>query len=290
MSAAACGANGATCSACSGLQGTCFNGACRCDVCASGCPYASVQAAVADATGPSTITICPGTYHEDVTIGRSLTLIGSGDGDGTGDTTLQGTGTRSVVMVTDGQMVTLQGLRITGGGGEDLGGGIYNLGTLTVKDCTITGNSSSSGGGVWNDGSMTMTECIVSENTSGAGLGGGIAHNGRAFTLESSTISDNSATGGSGGGIFSFFSSDLLTLNRCTVELNTALYYGGGLHIEGQATLDHTHVVLNSAGYLAGGIFENPESGAVVTLNHSIVSGNTSTNCEPPGAVPGCVG
>lgn len=289
MSAAACGVNGATCAVCSGLQGTCFNGACRCDVCASGCPYASVQAAVADMNGLATITICPGIYREDVTISRSLTLIGAGDGDGAGATVLQGTGARSVMAVNDGQTVSLQELRITGGNG-DQGGGIYNRGALTVKDSTVTGNNANNGGGIWNDGSVTMTGCFVSENASGGGFGGGIAHNGRAFTLESTTISDNSATGGSGGGIFSFASSGLLTLNRCTVELNTALLYGGGLDIEGQATLDHTHVVLNSAGYLAGGIFENPESGAVVTLNHSVVSGNTATNCEPAGAVPGCVG
>src|SRR5215217_356868 len=39
-SSAACGVGGIPCGVCSGLPGTCFNGRCRCDICADGCRYA----------------------------------------------------------------------------------------------------------------------------------------------------------------------------------------------------------------------------------------------------------
>ncbi|MGO9488850.1 MAG: nitrous oxide reductase family maturation protein NosD [Solirubrobacteraceae bacterium] len=47
-------------------------------VCASGCPYTSIQAAIEAATPGATITIGPGTYTENVVITKPLTLAGSG--------------------------------------------------------------------------------------------------------------------------------------------------------------------------------------------------------------------
>ena len=42
---------------------------------------------------------------------------------------------------------TLSGLTITGGSTQANGGGLYNAGTLTLLDCTISGNSAFAGGG-----------------------------------------------------------------------------------------------------------------------------------------------
>jgi len=36
--------------------------------------------------------------------------------------------------------------------------------------------------------------------------------------------------------------------------------------------------------------FDPTVPAGTVTLNHTDVSGNNPDNCEPPGAVPGCVG
>src|SRR5829696_3127854 len=138
-STAACGANGAPCATCSGLQGSCFTGACHCDVCAGGCRYASVQAAVADPSGPTTITICAGTYTGNVSIDRGVTLIGAGDGAGVGSTVLQGTGSGSVVTATGAITETMRALQMTDGRAS-LGGGIGNDATLMLTDCTVTEN------------------------------------------------------------------------------------------------------------------------------------------------------
>ena len=59
------------------------------------------------------------------------------------------------------------------------GGGILNAGTLTLTDCTISGNTtnqsdvpniiSGDGGGINNAGTLTMAGCTVSNNTSADG-------------------------------------------------------------------------------------------------------------------------
>jgi hypothetical protein len=56
--------------------------------------------------------------------------------------------------------LTLQGLTLSGGNSLSSGGGISNVGTLTLIDCTLTGNrasgTSASGGGISNGGTLTL--------------------------------------------------------------------------------------------------------------------------------------
>src|ERR1700722_10004359 len=93
------------------------------------------------------------------------------------------------------------------------GGGIFNdvLGVMTLINSTISGNSAASGGGIWNAGVLTVTNSTISNNT--ASIGGGGIYNGHGsyfgqttaygiLTVTNSTISNNSAPSGKGGGIF----------------------------------------------------------------------------------------
>src|SRR5215212_8108545 len=82
------GCGGTLSCGCTGNQ-ICVASTCRaCDVCASGCRFPTVRDAIDAAPAGGTVHICPGTYldreNSDMNIGRSLTLIGAGDGlDGT---------------------------------------------------------------------------------------------------------------------------------------------------------------------------------------------------------------
>jgi hypothetical protein len=49
----------------------------------------------------------------------------------------------------------LIGLSISGGATSGKGGGLCNLGTITLSDCTVTANSANSGGGLANPGGTT---------------------------------------------------------------------------------------------------------------------------------------
>ena len=51
------------------------------DVCLSGCPYSSIQAAINAATPGDTIIVAAGTYTEQILIQKELTLIGAGIGN-----------------------------------------------------------------------------------------------------------------------------------------------------------------------------------------------------------------
>ena len=74
-------------------------------------------------------------------------------------------------------------------------GGIFNsvLSTLSLERCTVSGNKASlvSGGGVWNRGTLALTNVTISGNL--AALGGGGVYNENVVLSHFSTISDNSA-------------------------------------------------------------------------------------------------
>ncbi len=183
----------------------------------------------------------------------------------------------SVLTVTSGGQVFLYGLTIAQGYTESSpgGGGINNLGTLTVMASAISSSqtdSGLSGGGIANSGTLTLTGSTVSGNQliSGSGSGGGIYSTG-TLTLNESTVAGNSvsfqSTGG-GGGIFVAVGS--LTLTGSTVSGNTAAQICPG----GPSCL----------GGNGGGIY----NGGTLTAENSIVAGNTTMGTANSGDCVNC--
>ncbi len=184
--------------------------------------------------------------------------------------TISGGGKVGVFEIGSGVTASLSGMTITGGS-ADLGGGLDNLGTATLTDVTVSGNTAqNSGGGLYNIGTATLTlnECTVSGNSSGGG--GGLENLGMA-TLNDCTVSGNS-TSTIGGGLFN---SGTATLTDVTVSGNATFINGGGLeNFNGTATLTDVTVSGNTAFINTGGLDNN----GTATLNDTIVAGNGGSN------------
>jgi hypothetical protein len=153
--------------------------------------------------------------------------------------------------------VNISGLTIANGNAAgQLGGGIYNPGTLTLTSAAISGNTAINGGGIHNDfGTLTISSSSISGNTVSsntlAGSGGGIFNRGGTVTLTNSTISGNSAIGPGGN-------SD----------------HGGALFTNvGSVTLTHTTISANSSDN-GGGVFA--ANGGIIKLKNTIIALNTS--------------
>ena len=84
---------------------------------------------------------------------------------------------------------------------DDDGGGIFNDGTLTVTNSTLSGNSAGWGGGIANvsSGTVTVKDSTLSGNSASEDGGGGIANINGTVTVKNSTLSDNSASEDGGG-------------------------------------------------------------------------------------------
>ncbi|HLX70168.1 MAG TPA: hypothetical protein VKV04_11135, partial [Verrucomicrobiae bacterium] len=82
---------------------------------------------------------------------------------------------------------------ILSGNSSDVGGGgIYNLGTMTLDLCTLSSNYAGSfyGGGIYNGGSATVDNCTLCSNIT---VRGGALENQGAATLNNCTVWGNSA-------------------------------------------------------------------------------------------------
>jgi hypothetical protein len=290
----ACGVDGETCQVCEETQ-LCWQGACACgDVCASGCPESSLQAAIDAASDGAAIRLCAETYSGVITIGKHLTLIGVGDGQG--GTILDGQSAGTVVSVASDVTVTLESLRVTGGNSEGVGGGIVNSGNLALIACTVTGNAAAiDGGGIFTFiGAVTLSNSSVSGNACESDGCGIYNHNGTVTLNGTSRVSDN--TGAiQGGGIANVVvgagNISTVTLNdNCSVSGNQSSSSGGGItNFNGAVILnDSSHVTENTTDGDGGGIFNGPAG--VVTLNDSSsVTNNFPNNCAGS-PVSGCSG
>ena len=221
--------------------------------------------------GTDTITFA-GNYTITLT-GSQLPAVDTAiviTGNGAANTIIQAdalpnTATYRVIEVTSAGSLTLDNLTIRNGkcngscpSSPNNGGGIYNNGTLTVSNSTISNNYASNfGGGIYNYdalavlavtdstisfnsaiidgggvnslGTLSVTNSAITHNNANVG-GGGIYSSG-ALTMTDGTISHNSAN--NGGGLYNFplDSSLSVTVTGSTFSDNSATVCGGGMYI-----------------------------------------------------------
>src|SRR5437870_519040 len=132
--------------------------------------------------------------------------------------------------------LTMHDLVISGNAATNAGGGIKNVGTLTLDRAIIRGNAarggragaSGFGGGFDNESDMIVSNSRIDNNlavgeANADGIGGGI-NNSATTTLIHCTVSSNMAEGssaggnGTGGGLNN---SGTVTLTNCTVSSNS---------------------------------------------------------------------
>ena len=217
----------------------------------------------------------------------AITILGPAGG-----VSISGNHASRVFGVTTGTHANLTGLTITRGAITADGGGIYNAGTLTLSDSTVSGNTAlirssahgegiycydGSGGGIFNTGSLTLNNSTISGNTAqwdGAGVYNAV---GGTVKLNNCTVSGNSKAANPyvylsyGGGIDN---RGIATLINSTVSGNSATAYGGGLYNSGTATLLDSTISGNSAHWGGGGICGY--GSATTILNSCTISGNSA--------------
>ncbi len=239
--------------------------------------------ATIDATGLSgSILLTSG----PLLVTNSVTILGPGPSL----LAVNGNAVSGVFSIGANIVVSISGLSITNGGGSGIsnsgatltisnctisgnsapsgsGGGIdnFNFGTLTVINSTVRGNSASSnGGGIRNGRNLTVIDSTVSGNS--ADNGGGI-HNSATLTVINSTLSGNSA--GFGGGGIKNFNFGTVTVINSTLSGNSAPS-GGGIYTE--RTLQIGSTVLNAGA--SGTTIAKASGGSVTSLGFNLSNDN----------------
>ena len=102
-------------------------------------------------------------------------------------------------------------------------GTVANDGTLVLSGSIVSANKAAEGAGLFNVGTLTISQTSISNNAA-TGHGGGLYNAGMA-TIIASTLSGNAAYG-DGGGIYN---ESTVLLTNCTISGNTASVQGGGV-------------------------------------------------------------
>ena len=223
------------------------------------------------ATGEDTIVFDLDSSATTITVGSRLHVIRGAaglviDGGQTADLTVSGGGTSGVFEIGSGAKVAMEGITVSDGfASRSAGGAIDNLGTLTLTDSTVSGNTAEYGGGILNDGDLTLVNSTVSGNTA-AQSGGGIANfndPGDTAKIENSTIAGNTASGGTGGGIFGA---------------------GGPMVIENSTVTDNAYSA-SSGPCALNGMCGAVVNGSSVEVRSTIISGNDGADVYNAGEI-----
>ncbi len=157
------------------------------------------------------------------------------------------------------------------------GGGIFNIGALSVIDTTFDQNQAQYFGGAMSHSGAVIAEisrCTFSENSSGHG--GAIHNQSTITTIQNNTFSGNSSR--IGGAIHNF--SIIKTIQNNTFSGNSTSAFGGAIF----NTLGEITTILNntfsgnSAGLIGGAIF-NGFLGRITTLQNSVFHNNGNQEC-----------
>lgn len=209
----------------------------------------------------------------------SLTI----QGPGADVITVSGRGQYRVFFIELDAMVTIAGLTIADGftdapltspdETDGFGGGIFNLGNLTLEDSVLQNNFAEIGGGGLSnaEGIVNVLGTTVTDNsTDSSGVGGGIDTFGGRVDVVESTVSGNQAE--IGGGTFN--DAGEMRLAASTVSANVA-DLGAGISNLGTLALVNSTISGNGAVDAGGGI-EN--FGGDVTLLFSTIADNTAAS------------
>jgi len=329
-------------------------------MCADAGGMCSLRAAIGEANalaGDDTINVPAGTYTQTLVAANEDANAG-GDWDITSNVTITGAGAATTILqaaatpgsatervmesTLAGNVVIISGVTLRHGNKTGApatatrGGGIRNVGTLTMNDSVVTLNNASGAGGVRNERTISLNNVTVSNNncnnTTATCFGGGMYNtlaalstvtitnctftgnmstatgtNGFGFAaglgiesatgfnlvMSGSTFSNNvgvgNGTGGSNGNGIRVLSTSTSTANITNSSFNGHSGTGGaaiqGVGIQaftsGTGTLTGTWdglTVNGNSGIVGAGVALVPTGGAMtLTIRNSTISNNTST-------------
>jgi parallel beta-helix repeat protein len=266
-------------------------------VCASGCDFAKIQAAIDAASAGATIQVQTGSYKENLSLKnkQGLTLQGAGINWVTLDGSAGVANQQAAIVIQNSQKITIQGLKIINSrrGVDDTGSTELVLAynsfqnnlrqaiALTQDDALLTGNLISNTqpdqDGTHGEGvNLLDTKAVLKGNTITGNATYGIvaqgtsAQSGSTVTMQQNTISDNGTTG------VGLYSASTATLDGNTIarDAGEGIYVSTNAHAQitnNQITATKLDPTTNG-----GGIGIAVTGSAVVTITNNRITGSVS--------------
>ena len=204
----------------------------------------------------------------ELLVNKSVTINGAG----ADLLAIDGSAGGTVFQVMSMGPVTISHVTIRNAHGR-FGGGIFNggVGTLTIINSALTGNTAAFGGGVYNGGTLKIINSTISGNTANEGAG---VYNPVKLTIINSTFSDNASQ--IAGAVFN---TGTLVITNSTITNNTSMFLAGGVVNLNNFQIGNT--ILNE-GHASANIYNN-STGVVMSLGYNLSSDDASGILTGPG-------
>jgi hypothetical protein len=180
-----------------------------------------------------------------------------------------------------GHTLTITGSTFSDNGAESSnalrgsGGGIANIGTLSVDNSEFLDNHAYAGGGAIvnsiNGVSTVISSSFTNNSSFGNGNGGAINNHEGGLTIENCTFTANSDFGVEGDGA-AVHNEDQMSIAGSTFTGNSSSHHGGGIANLGVLTVTNSILSSNSAFSFGGGIFNSGN----LTITNTNISENTA--------------
>jgi len=261
-------------------------------VCASGCDYSTIQAALddPDLDNGAILEILDPTHTEaGIVVDNTITIRGLS----AERTVIQaheqpGQAPERIFLIEPEATIRLENLTIRHGkpsNAAECGGAIMNHGTLVLTQVVVRDNTANSGGGICNSGTLTLINSSVSHNTADGdgpegytcGAGGGIKCERGTLTLVNSLVNGNESVDadpfrevGVGGGVHVACNCSA-TFTNSTISGNKSVKLGGGIFVHGDLTLVNCTITDNITKGEAGGVYVRGH----MDFTNTIIAGNS---------------
>ncbi len=265
-------------------------------ICADSGAQCSLRAAITEANtlaGDDIITIPAGTYTQTLVAANEDNNAG-GDWDIRSNITINGAGAATTIL----QAAATPGTATERVMENVLAANVTVISGVTLRHGFKTGAAANAtrGGGIRNVGTLTMNDCIVTQNTA---PGSGGVRNERTITLNNVTVSNNACnnttTNCFGGGMYNTLAAlSTVTINNSTFTGNTSTatatnFFGFAAGFGIESTTGFNLVITNSsfnnnvgigtgtAGSNGNGIRVLSTAASTANITNSTFSGNSGT-------------
>ena len=220
-----------------------------------GLTWATAKLTIKNATGTvsagGTVNIANGIYigenNTNIRINKSISIKGQSKSH----TIINGSNNAQIFKIEKTSTledinVIIQNLTIINGNATH-GGAIHNNGTLTIKDCILSGNRGTNGGAIYNSGTLTVENSYFTSNQA-YGDGGAIYNTGTS-AIKNSYFTSNIANCYYGGAIYNTGTLNITSStfkNNCG---NTGDFYGSGATIYNANILNISYSSLDRQKY-----------------------------------------
>ena len=235
-------------------------------------PFLTIDKGISSVDENGTVNIAQGIYtgtgNTNLTVTRSMTITGESQDN----TIINGEGTSWIFKIRPEATVAFFNLTFANAT-AGIGGAIYSTGTLSITDCTFTGNNATStvisgGGAIYNGGTIdNLLRCTFRENTANNGDGGAIDNHGTINNITDCVFANNTVKSDDpevqetyqGGAIYN--TDTIGKITGCTFTGNVAeftsdcvWFYGGGIFNDGTISDISTCTFQGNSAYYGGAL------------------------------------